>query len=613
MNLTPGLTRRACVLVCASLCVLLAAPTTLAATDVKDVGDAKPRLSFTQWSERFSQDWVRSSPESSTFMRYFAADEQAQLDGQLSPVTDAQRERRLALAAQGLARVDAYLAAGLVGDERIGALTMQWGLSRVIAAAPFEDQQFIYNQNFGAQVRYQSLFAEGQPLRRAADVAPYLSRLRAMPQRVAQELALAQRAVQRGFLPPRFIVERAQMQMRVLLDSALADEPVVAAFTRRISSVPDLDLAAREQAINAVQTTVGTQLRPSWERVAAFLQDIHPRTGNDAGLWRFSGGGAAYAQALASNTTTRMSADEIHQLGLREVVRLEGEMDRLLKAMGRTQGGVAQRMSALQKENQPPQYPDPRPALLKRYGALVADATQRAQSLFSLQPKVGVEVRRVGPLTERTASASYSPPASDGSRAAVFWVPMPGPEFNVLGMRTLTAHEAVPGHHFQLAIQQENQSLPQWRQRRVFGGGSAHSEGWALYAERLAIEQGWYEGDALGHLGALDAQLFRARRLVVDTGLHAKRWTREQAIAYGIGAQEVERYVVNPGQACAYMVGMLHIVALRDEARAVQGERFSLRDFHDLVLRTGSIPLDVLGEVVREWTAGRMALAKSTV
>ena len=174
----------------------------------------------------------------------------------------------------------------------------------------------------------------------------------------------------------------------------------------------------------------------------------------------------------------------------------------------------------------------------------------------------------------------------------------------MLRIRSLAVHEAVPGHHFQLALQQEQADLPRWRQRRIFGGGSAHSEGWALYAERLALDNGWYDGDAHALLGALDGQLFRARRLVVDTGLHAKRWTREQAIAYGLPAHEVERYVANPGQATAYMVGMLHMLALRDEVQARMGARFSLPAFHDVVLKTGSVPLDVLSDVVRLWAEG---------
>jgi uncharacterized protein (DUF885 family) len=186
----------------------------------------------------------------------------------------------------------------------------------------------------------------------------------------------------------------------------------------------------------------------------------------------------------------------------------------------------------------------------------------------------------------------------------VFWVPLPGPNFNIPGMRSLAVHEAVPGHHFQLALQMEQRDLPRWRRQRVFSGGSAHAEGWALYAERLAIDEGWYADDPVSLLGALDSQRFRARRLVVDTGLHAFGWSREQAIAAGISASEVERYIVNPGQACAYMVGMLHLLEVRERARAALGPAFDLRDFHDVVLRTGSVPLDVLSEVVAGWTTG---------
>jgi uncharacterized protein (DUF885 family) len=163
----------------------------------------------------------------------------------------------------------------------------------------------------------------------------------------------------------------------------------------------------------------------------------------------------------------------------------------------------------------------------------------------------------------------------------------------------------VPGHHFQIAIQQEQKDLPRFRARRTLGGISAHSEGWALYVERLAVEQGWYEGDPIGRLGALSSELFRARRLVVDTGLHAKRWTRQQAIDYGLSVSEVERYVVNPGQACSYMIGLLRIVELREKAKAALGEKFTLPAFHDVVLRTGTVPLDVLTAVVDEWIAAQ--------
>jgi uncharacterized protein (DUF885 family) len=242
--------------------------------------------------------------------------------------------------------------------------------------------------------------------------------------------------------------------------------------------------------------------------------------------------------------------------------------------------------------------------LLARYTEIIRDAEQRSAALFNLKPKASIEVRRVPVLTERTASAHYTAPPADRSRGGIFWVPLPGPVFSLTArMRSLAYHEAVPGHHFQIAIQQELKELPRFRARRTFGSISAHSEGWALYVERLAVEQGWYEGDASGRLGALSSELFRAKRLVVDTGLHTKRWTRQQAIDYGISASEVERYVVNPGQACSYMIGLLRIIELREKAKAALGEKFTLPAFHDIVLRTGTVPLDVLGMVVDAWIA----------
>jgi hypothetical protein len=317
---------------------------------------------------------------------------------------------------------------------------------------------------------------------------------------------------------------------------------------------------------------VAEGVRPAFQRALALLNELHPRTTDDAGLWRLPDGERAYAQALAANTTTRMTAEEIHAVGLREVARIEAEMDRVLKTLGRTEGTVrttAWPRCAASCSHRP--RPTRARCCWRAMPTTCAKPSNAPQPLFNITPRAPVEVQRVPALTERTASAYYTTPTPDGTRPGIFWAPLPGPNFNVMGMKSLAVHEAVPGHHFQLALQQEQAGLPRWRQQRIFGGGSAHAEGWALYAERLAIEQGWYEGDPNSLLGALNSQLFRARRLVVDTGLHAKRWTREQAIDYGISRTEVERYVVNPGQACAYMIGMLHILALRDEAKSALG------------------------------------------
>jgi len=556
---------------------------------------------FRAWSEEFAARWMRLSPERSTFSQYFSGPEQDALDGRLRPLTRDSRDAERALAAEGLAMLRRQLATPLAEDDRRAALTMQWSLQRSLDAAAFEHLGFPFNQLNGLQVRSVNLLTQGHPMRRPSDVDSWLARLAQLPQRFDEAIARTRDAAAQGVLPPRFILERGRAQVQALLAPPAGGGVIVGSLASRTEAMQGLGATQRSEALLRAQAIVDQQLRPALQRTLALLDELHPRTTDDAGLWRLPGGDAAYAQALAAHTTTTMSADEIHELGLREVARIEAEMDRLLRRIGRSEGTVRERMQALNRALQPPAEPDPRPALLARYAGYVREARERAVPLFNLMPAAPVEVRRVSPLTERTASASYTTPAPDGSRPGIFWMPLPGPSFNIPGMKTLAIHEAVPGHHFQLALQQERRDAPLWQRQRVFGGGSANSEGWALYAERLAIEQGWYDGDDIGLLGAWDAQLFRARRLVVDTGLHARRWTRQQAIDYGISVSEVERYVANPGQACAYMVGQLRILALRDEARAALGPRFSLPAFHDVVLRAGSVPLDVMADVVQAW------------
>jgi uncharacterized protein (DUF885 family) len=425
-----------------------------------------------------------------------------------------------------------------------------------------------------------------------------------------ESTARARRAAGRKFIPPRFILERSQAQVDTFLKPAPDQNVLVTSLARRTASLTDLKPEARAAALAKATAIVGEKIIPAYGRIKAFQAEIYPQTTDRAGIDRLPDGAAAYSRALANFTGTRLTAAEIHAIGLREVARIEGEMDRHLRALGFTEGGIEERMRALDKTFQPKGEGDPRPELLKRYTEMVRDAEKRSARIFNLMPRAPVDVRREPPLTEASAAAHYSVPAPDGTLPGIFWVPMRGPVFDVIRMRSLSYHEAVPGHHFQLAIQQETQGLPKFRTTRVFSGGSSHSEGWALYAERLAVEQGWYEGDVPGLLGALGSELFRARRLVVDTGLHSKGWTRQQAIDYGIGAQEVERYVVWPGQACAYMLGMLRILELREHAKTALGDKFSLPGFHDVVLRTGSVPLDVLAKVLDQWIAEQKA-AKS--
>ncbi|MES2319187.1 MAG: DUF885 domain-containing protein [Pseudomonadota bacterium] len=601
----PSTTQRCLIATCIALAIGAATvPAQCAApASVSAAGQNKSHAAFDKWADAFASDWVRLSPERATNAQYFDGAEQAALDRQLAPNTAQQRAKYQAMARAGLARLGRFIGGPLDSTQRITAETMRWSLAQVVAGQPFEDHRFEFSQMGGTHIGLVNFMAETHPIRRAADVDSYLARLELVGARMEEATARARSAAARKLIPPRFILERAQFQVDTFLKPAADQNVLVTSLARRAAGLSDMTPEARSAVIARATAIVAAKVIPAYTRTQAFMAELHPRTGNDAGVSRLPAGAAAYSQALANFTGTALGAAEIHAIGLREVARIEAEMDRHLRKLGFTEGGIEERMRALDKTFQITAEGDPRPEILRRYTEMVRDAEKRSAKVFNLMPRAPVDVRREPPLTEASAAAHYSMPAPDGTLPGIFWVPLRGPVFDMIRMRSLSYHEAVPGHHFQLAIQQETPGLPKLRTHRIFGGGSSHSEGWALYAERLAVEQGWYEGDVPGLLGALGSELFRARRLVVDTGLHSKGWTRQQAIDYGIGAQEVERYVAWPGQACAYMLGMLRILELREHAKAALGDKFSLPAFHDVVLRTGSVPLDVLAKVLDQWIA----------
>jgi uncharacterized protein (DUF885 family) len=363
-------------------------------------------------------------------------------------------------------------------------------------------------------------------------------------------------------------------------------------------SIPD---ARRTELAGQAAEIVGTQIYPAWKRGIATLQSQLPRANDDAGIWRLQGGADAYAYFLRRFTTTNLSPDEIHQIGLDEVERIEKQMDAIFRGLGRANSSLKERIAQLRQDLAYPKTEEGRKMIMAEVEHILRDGEKRSALLFDHTPKSPVIAQPFPRFREANAAANYNAPAPDGSRPGIFQIPLRPERLTKYGLRSLVYHETVPGHHFQIALQVENKSLPRFRQIGAFGGISALVEGWGLYAERLAAESGWYEGDAEGLLGQLDSALFPARRLVVDTGLHSKHWTRQQAIDYGIEASEVERYVVFPGQACSYMIGQLKIVELREKAKRALAEKFSLRQYHDVVLNTGTVPLDILERQVDAW------------
>lgn len=563
--------------------------------------------SFDAWVDKLTADSVRARPSTATVTQFFTGGEQDALDRQLTPITKAFRAEQVEFARRALDELARFDRAKLDPQQVASARIIEWHMQEVVKAEPFDDHGFVFHQFGGLHVSLVNFLSQQHPIRHRRDIENYLARLELVAGQIDEGIAQAKDAATRGFLMPDFITRSALGQF----DRFLGDEParnvLVTSLDERAAKIDGLPAADRAAFVAAAEKAVREQIIPAYQRARTLLQEQLPLTTSDAGLWRLPDGDKAYVVRLGFYTTTSLSPQEIHETGLREVARIEAEMDGLFRQLGYTDGTIVERCTKLNQDLQPPAEPDPRPALIARYQEILADSVRRAPEFFDLQPKAPCEVRREPPFTEKTAAAHYSIPARDGSRPGVFWAPLPGPVFRMMNMRTLTYHEAIPGHHYQLALIQEMTGLPRFRQDRIFGGNSANPEGWALYAEQLAAEAGWYEGDIPGRLGQLEGELARARRLVIDTGIHAMKWTRQQAIDYGLpgfnAATEVDRYVVWPGQACSYKIGQLKILELRAKAKAALGDKFSIKEFHNVVLRAGVVPLSVLESIVDDWIA----------
>jgi uncharacterized protein (DUF885 family) len=428
------------------------------------------------------------------------------------------------------------------------------------------------------------------------DAENYLAVLGQAGAQMGNAITKSRRLATKGILPPHFILQITIKQMQDFVAPAPSQNPFVTALIQKMSTIKSLSDARREEFRAQAEKIVELKVYPMWKEAIRLLQSQMDSATDDAGLWRLKGGLVAYQNFLRRYTTTDLTPDQIHEIGLKRVVEIESQMDGLLRQLGRTQGTVQERIGKLRADLS---YPNPaseesRAQIMRDIEDILRDAERRSRALFDLRPKAPVVARPFPTFQEATAAAGYSAPSSDGSRPGTFLFPRRIGQMTKFGLRSVIYHETVPGHHFQVALERENQDLPRFRQIGVFGGNPAFGEGWALYAERLAAEAGWYDGDPEGLLGQLNSELFRARRLVVDTGLHAKHWTRQQAIDYGIEPSEVDRYVVLPGQACSYMIGELKLIELRDKTKKALGDKFSFRAFHNTILRTGNVPFGVL-------------------
>ncbi len=440
----------------------------------------------------------------------------------------------------------------------------------------------------------------------------YISRLSKFDTKFEQLLEDLQLRESKDIIPPRFTVEKVLVEMKGFVDTPTEEHILYTSFVEKLDKVEDVDDATRERLLADVAREINETVFPAYRELIAYFEQLGEKATTNHGVWKLPDGDAYYAHQLRNYTTTKMTPDAIHQLGIADVARIEAEMDATLTAEGYTEGTVAERVLALNDEERftYPNTDEGREAFLAHFDAILKEIDAGIDEYFDIRPTAGMEVKRIPEFSEATMpGAYYQGPAMDGSRPGVFFVNMRDlkeqPKF---AMRTLAYHEGIPGHHFQTAIQTEMTGVPQFRKLLGF---SAFSEGWALYTERLAWEAGFQE-DPYDNLGRLRDEMMRAVRLVVDTGIHSKRWSREQAIDYmmsktgmveGDVVAEIERYFVLPGQACSYKVGMIKILELRERAKAQLGDDFDIRKFHNIVLSGGDMPLEILEGRVDAWLA----------
>ncbi len=535
-------------------------------------------------------------------------------NGKLSDESPAHQQLQIDRWKKDLQQLHEYPLDKQTPSQKLSTHVLEWFLQDQVDGEKWQDYDYPVNQLFGVQNQYPSFMANTHRLFNARDCEYYIMRLDALPTKFDQTLQSVKKREQEKIIPPRFVVEEVLKEMTDFIAKPPAENILATSFKERAAKIDKLNDQQRADFQKRVEASITTHVYPAYQKLIAYFQELLPKTTTDDGVWKLPDGDAFYAYTLKSNTTTNMPPNQVHELGLREITRIEGEMRTILDANGFAGQPIGASMDKLGKDPRFLYSNDDkgRTEALAEYKRLIDNAVAESKAhLFYLAPKAQIEIRRVETFKEATApGAYYQGGAMDGSRPGIFYANLRDMnEVPKWSMPTLSYHEGVPGHHWQISIAQELKGVPQFRKVLPF---TAYAEGWALYAEWLAKQAGWYKDDQFGDLGRLRDELFRAVRLVVDTGIHAKHWTREQAITFmrdktGMGEKEVkaeiERYIVNPGQACAYKVGMLKIQELRARAQQELGNKFDEREFDDNVLKNGGLPLEILEEQINDYIA----------
>ena len=475
----------------------------------------------------------------------------------------------------------------------------------------FRYHSYPFNQISGNHLGLVEFMTDTHPVRSEREAADYIDRVELFDESLSANLIWLEEQKKLGIFAPKFVFDHVIQQLHELIGYEDDENPLMQVFTKKISSL-GIDENSKSKLISELSDVIRLDVKPGFKLILEFMEKNYANSNNNHGVWSLPNGDEFYALRLRSYTTTDYTAEEIHQIGLDEVARIGNRMrDIFIELDYEVDKPIGEMMNDL---NEDPKFlyadtPDRKDIVIRDYNQMVIEAEEDVRPYFEKFPKSPVEVRAVPEYSEKTAAGGYyQAPSLDGSRPGVFYANLydikQTPKF---GMRTLTFHEAVPGHHFQIALNQENEDLALYR--KLGYRTSAYTEGWALYSEQLAVEVGMTK-DLYDELGVLQSEMFRANRLVVDTGIHYKKWTREKAMDYmkkttGMSDTEVrveiERYIVWPAQATSYKMGMIKILELRERAKNKMGDKFNLKQFHSIVLDQGIVPLFVLENLIDDW------------
>ena len=562
---------------------------------------------------RFALKMVLDSPETLTSLHFL---ESIGINGHNAELDDASpesTEKMFEFLSSEMSVLKSYDDASLTEDELMSKRIAMYLLELVKEFEPYKYHNYPVNQLFGVQNGFPTFMEAQHQINDLEEAEYYIARLEKLPRKFTQVVEGLKLRTDNDIVPPKFVIGRVVDEMSQFSSTEIEENILYTSFSTKLDKLEGIDDVAKQKLLNKAKQTIRDSVYPAYEELTHYFESLGDKATTDDGFWKLPDGDNAYRLALKFFTTTDYTPDYIHNVGLKEVERIQSEIIDILAQEGfdTTQGfETSIEELAAQERFYYPDTDEGRAQILKDYQTIIDEIDADMDKAFRIKAKAGVEVQRIPEFKEKTSpGAYYNPPAIDGSRPGIFYANLydikATPKYS---MRTLAYHEAVPGHHFQIAVAQELEDMPLFRKFAPF---TAYIEGWALYSERVAWELGFQE-NPYDNIGRLQAELFRAVRLVVDTGIHAKRWTREEAITYmkqntGMAESdvisEIERYIVMPGQACAYKVGMMKILELRAKAKEALGDKFDIRDFHDVVLKNGAVPLEILEVFIDKYIA----------